>query len=105
MSTTLSPSTKADLIWKACAACFVPALIWINSLSNDLAVLKARLEAAENSLDSAAAEIKSLNKTTTANAATLASISKTLERIDKRIEDTRADIRVLNTRLLSGGVK
>tara|TARA_B100001057_G_scaffold464384_1_gene519525 strand:- start:539 stop:853 length:315 start_codon:yes stop_codon:yes gene_type:complete len=98
-----SSGVKIDLIWKVCAAGLVPSLLWINAISNDVAVLKARLDNTESALDSAAQDIKELSKTTIANAATLGSISVTLNRIDKRMEETRADIRALNTRLLTGG--
>jgi methyl-accepting chemotaxis protein len=102
MENPVPSGVKTDLIWKLCAAGLAPALLWINTISNDVAVLKARLDNTQNAVDSAAEDIKALSKTTTANAVTLGSITVTLDRIDKRMEETRTDIRALNTRLFTG---
>lgn len=38
-------NVNIDLVFKVLSACLVPAMIWVNSLSVDLALLKRELEA------------------------------------------------------------
>lgn len=104
MSQSISDlSVKSDIFWKGLSACLLPAIIWVNSISNDVAVLKSRVEQAESSIQTINTNLTEVSKTTTQNAAKLEAIQAVLVKIDKDITDTRADLRVLNTRLLNLG--
>jgi septal ring factor EnvC (AmiA/AmiB activator) len=96
-------SVKSDLIWKGLSACLIPALVWVNSISNDVAVLKSRVEQAETSINKMSENLKEVSTTTTQNAAKLEAIKTSLQQIHTAITDTRSDIRILNTRLLGLG--
>ena len=96
-------SVKSDLIWKGLSACLIPAVVWLNSISNDVAVLKSRVEQAESSINTMTTKLGEISTTTTTNTAKLEAIQNSLVKIDKDITDTRSDLRILNTRLLNLG--
>tara|TARA_R110000824_G_scaffold308050_1_gene495591 strand:+ start:330 stop:659 length:330 start_codon:yes stop_codon:yes gene_type:complete len=96
----LSNHTKSDLIWKILSVGLVPALIWVNAISNDVAVLNVRVEQAESSIKDMAEDLRDVSKTTTQNASKLEAIQESLTRVHTSISETRKDLRVLNTRLL-----
>lgn len=95
-----SDGFKAEIIWKGLSAALIPVLVWVNAISNDVAVLKSRIDQAESSITKMSGELQEVSKTTTQNATKLEAIQKSLEIIHKSIDGTREDIRVLNTRLL-----
>jgi septal ring factor EnvC (AmiA/AmiB activator) len=91
---------KGDIIWKVLSVGLFPALLWVNSISNDMAVVNSRLSIAEDSIKSMGDDIKEVSKTTTANAVKLEAIQSSLDRLHQSITETRADLRAINTRLL-----
>ena len=96
----MSVDFKTDVVWKVLSAGLFPALIWVNSISNDVAVLNSRLSQAESSLSKMSEDLKAVSQTTTANAVKLEAIQASLDRLHGSIAETRSDLRVLNTRLL-----
>ena len=49
---------KGDIIWKVLSVGLFPALLWVNSISNDMAVVNSRLSIAEDSIKSMGDDIK-----------------------------------------------
>lgn len=96
-------NTKNEIVWKALSAALLPVLVWVNAISNDVAVLKSRINQAETSITAMATELTDVSKTTTKNATKLEAIQYSLDKLHESIKETRGDIRVLNTRLLGIG--
>ena len=97
----MSDQTKAqtELMFKILSATILPALVWVNSLSSDIAVLKSRLETAETSIERMTLDLSKTAQTTHENAIKLESISVSLQQIHSLISETRTDVRALNQRL------
>ena len=100
MSALPEINVKSELVWKALSASLIPALIWVNSISNDVAVLKSRISQAESSINAMTTELSEVSKTTTQNATKLEAIQQSLRVLHQSLSDTRQDLRILNTRLL-----
>jgi phage-related tail protein len=95
-------SYKTDLIFKALSAGIIPAMMWVNALSSDVAVLKSRLEAVESTVDKMGEDLNKAAKTTHENAIKLEAITQSLNQIHTMLAETRQEIRTLNNSLLGG---
>lgn len=93
-------NVKSEIVWKALSACLIPALVWVNSISNDVAVLKSRVDAVEETVGKINTELSEVRRITTENSVRLQSIHESLIRVLDSIKETRGDLRALNTRLL-----
>lgn len=93
---------KSDLMWKILAASVLPSLMWVNSISSQLAVAEKSLMSLEKRVSNLEEESKTTGRLVVQNASRLQSIAETLTRIHQTLDDTRSDIRSINQRLLGG---
>jgi len=94
-------NAKSQLLWKILSASLIPALVWVNAISNDVAVLKSRVDAIDETVSKINTELSEVSRITTENSVRLQSIHESLIRIHDSIKETRGDLRALNTRLLN----
>ena len=82
-----------DFIFKILASGTIPVLLWVNSLSVDIAVLKNKIEGAEGRVSELEEEQKRVNKVITENQGSLREVNATVSFIRDMLVDIRNDLR------------
>lgn len=82
-----------DFIFKILASGTIPVLLWVNSLSVDIAVLKNKIEDAEGRVTELEEEQKRVNKVITENQGSLREVNATVGFIRDMLVDIRNDLR------------
>jgi len=85
-----------DFVFKVLAAGTVPALIWVNSLSVQNAVLVKTVENLDQRVSELEAEQKRVNKVITENQASLREVHVTVKFIKDLLVEIRSDLRRQN---------
>ena len=82
-----------ELIFKVLSACIVPALIWVNSISVNTALLTQKMEAAERRLDQLETDQRTALHTVRENQANLRELKGIMGIVQDLLKEIRDDIK------------